>query len=467
MINFDLLWDRILKMLRYAAAFLLAPVVLLTGSSASVMQLYGGEAMTATRRDYIFDNDRLLLGAWNNGLSEDYGALPVLAREAGLDFLVSVANDDFLDLCGAAGIGVIAAGYNEIPSSFMSFTEEIKAQWLALTPETHKTHPALWGDNVVDEPFTRHMPNIGEAISHYHSLDSRRMPYINLLPMHDEDDSKIPLWKKIFLFLTTHSDGRFDSYRQHVGAYIKYVDTDYICTDIYPYHVEKTSDTWLNNLDILAEACRDTGRDLWVITQAAGNVTAVYPEQGNSQRWADQKCHHMQQGYASMAFGAKAIIYACFQDGWWDPDSHMITAGGEPTDTYYAVRAANAEFAPFADIYGGYEWRGAYLVNPIRMAGNRYPALSNGLPKKGRLPVSSKDGLVIGCFDKREGSGKAYVVVNMNELLEQKAALCTLTFPVCKKVTVYGGGEIEEYENGGKVTLALGPGDGKFITVGT
>ncbi|MCL2512554.1 MAG: hypothetical protein FWF08_01525 [Oscillospiraceae bacterium] len=462
MFDIDVLWDQFLKVFRVIVAFFMAPLILLSGASASVMKLYGEGAITATRQEYVFDNDRLLLGAYNNGLSGDYSVLPGLAKEAGLDFLVSWVNEEFMDYCEAAGIGVIAKGYNAHPS-FMSFTEETKALWMGLTNETYNEHPALWGDDFVDEPFTEHFADMGEAINHYHSLNTGRMPYINLLPIHVEHDSLVPLWMRIFLFETTYVDSKFDAYRQHIGAYIKSIDTDYISVDIYPYNVKDTNGDWLDNLDMLAEACRDTGRDLWVITQAAGN--AVEHIDGSNKRYPDQKCHQLQQGYASMAFGAKAIIYACLQDGWWDPASRMLTAGGGKTDTYYAVQAANADFAPFSEKYGEYKWLGAYPVNALKVTGIRYPCFSNGLPKNEQLAISSKDGLVVGCFDEKEGGGKAYIVANMYELLDQKAASCTIAFPEGKKVTVYGGGEIKAYENGGNVQLALGPGDGRFITV--
>ena len=460
--------DAALKVIRWVAVLLLTPVALLAGASSSVMELYGEGAIVAARREYVYDNDRLLLGAYNNGLSAGYAALPALAREAGLDFLVSWTNDDFMDLCEAEGIGVIAKGYNA-PPNFMGLPEENKAQWLALDAGNYRSHPALWGDDFLDEPWTSHMETMKDVIDHYNTLGTGRLPYINLLPIHAgrsmfAEDSLVPLWMEIALPLTGCIDGQFDCYRQHVGAYLRNIDTDVISLDIYPYNVSDTHDDWLHNLDILAEACRETDRDLWVITQAAGNERDHMD--GTNKRYCDSKAAQLQQGYASMAFGAKAIIYACFQDGWWDAASHMVTAAGERTETYSAVQAANAEFAPFAKLYGAYAWKGAYLVNSLKAAGTRYRSLSNGLPKSGRLSISTSAGLVVGCFGAKEGPGEAYVLANMNELLNEEAAACTIRFPQGKTVTVYGGGEVKTYEDGGKVKLCLAPGDGRFITVG-
>ena len=456
-------FDQFVKVLRVALSLLLAPLALALGASSSVMQMHGEGAIVAERRDYVFDNDRLLLGAYNNGLSENYAILPALAKEAGLDFLISwvADNEDFLDKCQEAGIGVVAKGYNGNPS-FMSLPAA-DARWMDLTPETYKKHPALWGDDFVDEPFTPHFKDLASYVDHYNTLNTGRMLYINLLPIHNEKDSVIPLWIKILFPLTNYCYDKFDSYRLHIGEYIRNIDNDFISVDHYPYRVDGTSADWLDNLDMLAEACRDTNRDLWVITQAAGNE--VHHVDGENNRYCDKKSDQLQQGYAGMAFGARAIVYACFQDGWWDAESHMITADGERTATYYAVQAANAEFAPFAKKYGEYTWRGAYVVNGMKVAGSYFGVLSNGLPKGERLPVKSSDGLLVGCFDAKQGGGKAYVIANMNELLDEKTAVCTVTFPQGKKVTVYGGGRIDTYEAGGAVALTLAPGDGRFITV--
>jgi len=446
-------------------ALLLTPIILLTGATASVIKMAGDDAITATRRTYAYDNNRLLLGAYNCWLLDNYEVLPPLAAGAGLDFLISNVNDDFMDLCEAAGIGVVAAHYNA-PSAYWQINESTEASWKAMNMASYKDHPALWGDDLIDEPTSAEFGKINGILEHYYSLDTGRLPLVNLFPVYanseqlgNEPDVGSA---KYLLPLTTYSDERLDRYRRHTLDYIKTIDTDYISVDIYPYNVTGTIDGWLHNLDILAEACRDTGRDLWVITQAAGN--AVDKSDGETMRWSDTKPDQLQQSWASLAFGAKAIIYACFQTGWWDAGSHMVNPAGETTKTYEAVRAVNAELAPFVEKYGEYRWLGAYTVNTHKAAGLRWE-LSNGLPKKERPGIASRDGLLVGCFEAKDGAGRAYVIVNMMELLDEKTAACTVTFPSNQSVTIYGGGTSETF-TGGKKDITLASGDGIFITVG-
>ncbi|MCL2509094.1 MAG: hypothetical protein FWF05_07960 [Oscillospiraceae bacterium] len=450
--------------LKSVLALLLTPIILISGVSASVMYLAGDDAIIATKREYVYSNDRLLLGGYNDRLLEDYSNLACLAKEAGLDFLVTQVNEEFLDQCYSAGIGVIASHYNAA-SAYYTISENTEAQWMSMSAVTHKAHPALWSDYLIDEPCSQELGKINRILDHYYSLNTGLMPYVNLFPIYANEEqlgtSPQLGWKQYLLPWTTYGDGQFDKYRQHAADYIKTVDTDYISFDVYPYKVFGTNDNWLHNLDILAGACRDTKRDLWVITQAAGNE--VYGDGGTSQRWCGKTSDQLQQGYAALAFGAKAVIYGCFQTGWWDPQSHMVDPNGEPTDTYYAVQAANADFALFAEVYGAYQWLGAYTLNSRKAAGLRYE-LSNGLAKKERLDVISCDGLLVGCFDAKEHEGKAYIITNMAELLMDQSASCCISFPKGKTVTVYGGGEVKTFADGGKVELKLGPGDGRFIT---
>lgn len=465
----DFYLARVLFVLKHILALLLTPVILISGVSSSVMYLAGDDAITATKREYVYDNNRLLLGAYNGWIAdwpdENFRVLPSLAKEAGLDFLVSSVNDEFLDLCYESGIGVIARDYNT-PSSYFQINENALSAWLSLSGATYKSHPALWGDDVIDEPTSEEFGKIKGVLDHYYTLNTGRIPYINLFPIYAGEgqlgNSPQLGWKQYLLPFTAYSDGELAKYRRHVADYIHSIDTDYISFDVYPMKTYGTMDNWLHNLDIIAEACRDTNRDMWVITQSAGNN--VYGEGGATQRWCDRKSDHLQQGYASLAFGAKAIIYGCYHTGWWDPESRPVGPDGKPTDTYYAMQAANAEFASFAEVYGGYQWLGSYTVNSRKVAGLRYE-LSNGLVKEEQLDISTRDGLLVGCFDAKESEGKAYVIANMTELMMDQSASCSVNFPAGKTVTVYGGGEMKIFADGGKIDLKLEPGDGRFITV--
>ena len=423
-------WNPFFLLLRKIWALLLTPIVLIGGASVPVTQLAGDAAIQATRRDYIYDNHRLLLGAYSDWVAHRGGLTTVgsaasaaLAKEAGLDFLIAGNQGrgiydlaQLLDNYGAQGLGVILPDYNGYASMGWS-AEDTTDAWLSLTLENYKAHPALWGDEVFDEPGAVKFPSLRTITEHYYTLGTRRMPLINLNPAAKDIEAQLG-WSKYLLPGTRYSDSGIDAYRRYAAAYISAVDTDYLSVDYYPFRVadgkRNTSGDWLHVLETLAEAARDTGRDLWVITQAGGTHSSAADVAMWGEMWVPNTLpDQLQQDYASLAFGAKAIIYAMLQGGWYADGSHMLTQDGSKTATYDAVQQANAQLRPFAEKYGEYQWLGAYLVNSIKTAGTRYD-LSNGLPRNERLKLSSYDGLLVGCFDQKEGDGKAYTIPELN-----------------------------------------------------
>ncbi|MCR5485405.1 MAG: hypothetical protein K6F09_07405, partial [Clostridiales bacterium] len=219
-----------------------------------------------------------------------------------------------------------------------------------------------------------------------------------------------------------------------------------------------TSKAWLRNLDILAEACKKTDRDLWVIIQACGN----YGIDDGSNRFCDEPEDMRQQMYASLAFGSKAVIYACYQTGWWSPDARMIDANGNRTDTYYSAKTTNDEVAAFKDLYGDYKYLGTHMINPLKVAGHshNYLEMSNGCDAP---DVYSTGGLLVGTFVHKDTGKKAYIVTNMEELDKSVTVSAVLNVPGAKNLTVYQMGKSKDVESG-KVKLSLTPGEGVFIT---
>ena len=251
-----------------------------------------------------------------------------------------------------------------------------------------------------------------------------------------------------------------------MAHYISTIDSDVISVDIYPLNVDNntgklsTYEYWLRNLDILADACRETGRDLWVVTQAAGNSR----EEGGGKRWCNDPADQRWQDYVSLAFGAKALIYGCYYGGWWDQGSHMINNAGNRTQTYYAVKKVNEELSVFADVYGNYVSRGAVLFNGANpnAAGAKLPLVK--IDKQYQPTMLTAAPVLCGCFTEKEGDGSAYVFANMYEPETGKDATFTATFPGAESLTLYRLGEAAEIK-GDTLRLTLNNREGVFVTV--
>ncbi|MCR5484639.1 MAG: hypothetical protein K6F09_03505, partial [Clostridiales bacterium] len=260
---------------------ILAFILLILGVSGSVMHLTDGVPINAKRNKYSYDNSRLLIGAY--GASSSNLKSVEYAADAGIDFFITSTSRAFLDECEKFDIGVITSSY--LPTAYGKMNENTKNVWVNLKAEDITRHPAIWGYDMIDEPDAGSFDAISEMVEGFRKAAPDKLPYINLFPMYANNeqlgnDPQISTLKKIFLFNTDFSDEQIDQYKRHVSDYINKIDTDYISTDIYPFgcHTDSkgalhkdTSKAWLRNLDILAEACKKTDRDLWVIIQACGN----------------------------------------------------------------------------------------------------------------------------------------------------------------------------------------------------
>lgn len=405
--------------------------------------------ITATAREHRFDTNRLLLGVYCLPKQENYETLREWLKEADIDFYVGAwgeaLTEEDLAWLDANGMGV-----------FLQNSEENRAM----------KSPAVWGIDLRDEPNAADFEALAADVQTLYAEAADRFPLINLFPMYANGDqlgehAKWPM---------TYSGTRLDAlnrssvqYRMHLSDYIGTIDSDIISVDIYPLDVDQltgksaTYDSWLRNLDILADACRATGRDLWVITQAAGTAGS-----GGGKRWCDSMEDQRWQNYVTLSFGTKAIIYACYYTGWWDSGSHMISDEGARTDTYYAVQQVNAEMEAFASIYGKYENHGAVLYNGKKAAGARLGLVK--IDDAYQPAVETDAPLLCGCFTETDGSGKAFVFTNMYEPQTGNEAAFTAAFAGAKSITLYRKGEITEIA-GDMLTLTLENREGVFVTV--
>ena len=454
-------------MTKITAAFL-SLIFAISGLSPSVVNFSDGEPIQATKRDYCFDNSGLLIGGYYAREDElQY------CNDAGIQFIIAGGvNEKYLDTAQSYGVGIIASSYN-VPYCYADMTDSATQSYVNADPAAYKDHPALWGDNVIDEPWSISYPNVAKSTDAYYSKFPGKFPFVNLFPMYASDEQltefdTLSFGKKIFSPLSDQFTDVVNRYKLYTSDYINTIDTDYICVDIYPYRIElkngktvkSTDDNWIRNLDILAEACRETGRDLWVIPQSAG--LSKDGADGKDMRWCDEVCDISQQVYASLAFGSKAIIYGLYgRDGWWDADSHMIGSDGKPTDTYYAVSEVDSYLKLFQQEFGNYKYTSTYFINTLGATGfTRSRLACEVLSERGN--IKSRDSLLVGTFT-GENDSKAYVVANMEELNDNKSAEFTFKVPDGKTATVYHQNGTATYT--GKFTMTLSAGDGAYITV--
>ncbi len=452
-------------------ATILSSLFVLSASAGTVIHFTNGEPITAERQDYCFDNDKLLIGGYNYNQKYADEEHVQYVKDAGIDFLISGTSETFLNLCDEIGVGVIAKGYNA-PSLYGTTNDAAVAKWMSISESNYKyAHNCVWGDDLIDEPSAAVFDKLSEIVNHYYDNTTDKIVLINLFPMYANNtqlgnDPQVSDIQAALLPFTDYTNKSVDQYKRHVSDYINKIDTDYISVDIYPLSyvmnedgtlVKKTNNLWLRNLDVLGEACRETGRDLWVITQATGQT-----DKENGMRFCSADDIRW-QAYVSLAFGTKALIHACYNSGWWNSDSHLIDPNGKRTDTYYAAQKIDFELKAFADVYGDYENKGAYLVNPVLSAGTDSGYLIP-LDDEYKPSVKSTSPVLVGCFTEENGDGRAYSIVNMWEPETGNEASAKIVFEDATEITVYRKGQ-RTITSGDTLNIRLDSCEGVFVTV--
>ena len=165
-----------------------------------------------------------------------------------------------------------------------------------------------------------------------------------------------------------------------------------------------------------------------------------------------------------LSFGIKTMLYYVWTET-GDYFNTPINAEGGKNPVWYGAQKFNHEFIAISPVYLQYNNIGAFTHNSenLSYAQMLYP-LESFAPIK---EVKCDDALLIGCFEKAEGEGYAFTVVNMSEMKLNKTVNVSLKLEG-KTVTSYFGGEpqVMTPDANGYYTFELVCGDGVFITIG-
>ena len=203
-----------------------------------------------------------------------------------------------------------------------------------------KDHPAIWGIDIGDEPSALDFPYYGKVIARVEELFPNQFAFLNLYPNYasvSQNTSK-----------QTKSQLGTPTYAQHIEEYCRYVPADYISYDFYYKNVGVAKD--YDNLRIVSDACRRTGRGMWVTVQVNSYDPKVWIT-GNELRF---------QAFSALAFGAENITWACYTAGWWN--NQVLDGKGERTQQYDKLKRVNAELHSIGKDYMEYSSLGTSFV---------------------------------------------------------------------------------------------------------
>jgi len=366
---------------------------------------------------YCFDRDRILIGGWdfNKAVSTDKGMQDFV--DFGGDFLIHATSKLVLPFAEKYNIGILAYKVNTERDTFSSASSLADVATIAsfdTLAERYSTYHCVWGDDIFDEPHSLFFDYFDQIVDIYREKVPTKMPFFNLNPLQHGADSNDP-----------YAFG--ESYQEYIDSYANTVDTDYICFDLYPFDNEFCGfmSNYFVNMDIVSTACRESGRDFWIITQA-GAVN------GYGIVTTDKQVSF--QAYTSLAYGADAIIYACYTPSWWGPETSIVNALGVKNPLWETTKKLNSEIHAISDIYMDYVNEGVVAVksNFNNYNNQAYKNIMNQLDvqnaRSARRDYTSVDGftnfnfgdvqykaILAGGFGEKNGEGNAVMLVNQSD----------------------------------------------------
>lgn len=288
--------------------------------------------------NYKLDRNKLNIGVY---ILQKYARTEAHIKdlaECGVDFVVDMEYDkDAYDLLYKYGVGVIESGvypgwWGGDGNNAGKMSENNPIEKYEERKSHFADHPAVIGVDVGDEPSALDFPHYGKVIDFAEKAHDRIFPYLNLYPNYASvaentgDQTVSQLGTK--------------TYQEYIDTYVKYVKTDYICYDFYMYSAGIP--LAYENLRIVSDACRKTGRSMWIVLQ----VNSSDPK-----KWISENQLRF-QAYSAMAFGVENITWACYTAGWWS--NQVLDSTGEKTQQYDKLKTVNAEIHALADEYMKY-----------------------------------------------------------------------------------------------------------------
>jgi len=244
-------------------------------------------------------------------------------REAGFThnysgFANAEAMEKALDVAHAAGI-----------KQFVSIPELQSAP--EKVAERFKTHPALAGYYLRDEPSVADFPALATWTKRIQAVDAVHPCYINLFPNYANQGQ-----------LGTAT------YHEHLDRFIREVPVPWISFDHYPVVGNSLRGEWYENLELISAAARAAKKPFWAFALAVAHDPYPIAE-----------IEHLRlQVFSNLAYGAQGIQYFTYwtvQSTHWNFHQAPIGVDGKRTAVYGRVKQVNAEIRALSKVFYGAE----------------------------------------------------------------------------------------------------------------
>ena len=311
-----------------------------------------------------------------------------------------------------------------------------------------RDHPAIWGIDVGDEPSALDFPHYGKVIDFVNRAFPNQFAYLNLYPNYASVARNTGAQVRNQLGTRT--------YDEHIAAYVKNVNTPYICYDFYVYSLKDASPDgrkrMFANFKTVSDACRATGRKFWYVLQVNGKYKGE-PLTENQLRY---------QANLALAYGAETLLWACWTKGWWD--NNVLDAKGNRTAQYAKLRKVNGELHRLGGTYMKYRTARTRFTGDFGT--DVGSAVSVDWGAAGQIKAADDAALALGLMDARDGKGgKAFLAMAADDPCDERPAAHLVTFACDGPVKVTGAnGEIPVSRTaGGALAFPLASGQAAVV----
>ena len=378
----------------------------------------------------------------------------------GIDFVVCAEYDvPMLDLFEKYGVGAIVTGivphwWGGDGENAGSLSKAISYDHVTEAARKFKDHPAIWGIDIGDEPSALDFPYYGELFGLTNTLFPKQFPYLNLYPNYasvshnSEDETTSQLGTK--------------TYDEHILRYCENVPADYLSYDFYVYCT--TVRKAYENLITVADACRRSGRGVWIVLQVNSHVPQGFMTE-NMLRF---------QAYSAMAFGVEAITWACYTAGWWY--NQVLDENGEKTDQYDRLKKINAEINTISPLYMEYRVTDTHFIgfngeNAADIAGSESIKTRDSLSTGYVRDLRAEDGLglIAGEMVSKTDGSRALFIFAADDWKDEHPGDRIVTFKVTngdESVACFGlNGKKDLLRDGSTYRIDLRSNEAAIITI--
>ncbi len=282
-----------------------------------------------------FVPDRFAIGLWvDPPLSADADTRYAEMAAANFNFIIGVfgasstnAVERQLALCEKHGLAAIVSQCGQ-------------------PPERQPTDHACWGYFLADEPGAGAFPELRKATDALRAARPGKLAYINLFPN----------------YATAAALGT-TNYDEHVRRFVSEVNPDVLSMDHYPQFRPDVDgrDGYCENLEVLRRHSLAAGIPFWNFFNTMPYGPHTDPTEAQL-RW---------QIYASLAYGAKGVMYFCY----WTPAGDEFPKGGaiigrdgRPTRHYAEAQRLNGALQQLGPTLMKLTSTGVFRIQPKQAA---------------------------------------------------------------------------------------------------